>query len=503
MNPPQAMRHMNRSEDLLFERSRNGRKGYRLPPLDVPASPIAERIPQTLLRTDGLAGLPELSEVDVVRHFTRLSTWNYGVDTGMYPLGSCTMKYNPKINEVAARLSGFSRNHPMLPFEMAQGSLAVLKTCEEALCEITGMVAGSLQPAAGAQGELTGILMIRACLQARGNARKHVLIPDSAHGTNPASAALCGYDVVTIASNERGLIDVEGLRRAVSEETAALMLTNPNTLGLFEDQIDEIVEVLHQAGGFVYLDGANMNALVGITRPGDMGIDVMHLNLHKTFSTPHGGGGPGAGPVFVGASLEPFLPVPRITRQADGSCSLDFNRSESVGRVRAFFGNFGVVVRALTYILSNGPDGLRQVAETAVLNANYIGKQLADVYQIPYPGAIMHEVIFSDKWQRACGVTNVDIAKRLIDYGFHPPTMSFPLIVPGALMVEPTESNGQEELDMFAEAMRAIDREAREDPALLRGAPHSTRIGRLDEVAAARRPVLRWKAEAETVGAAR
>ncbi|MBI4469921.1 MAG: aminomethyl-transferring glycine dehydrogenase subunit GcvPB [Acidobacteria bacterium] len=486
---------MTRSEGLLFERSRVGRRGYRLPPLDVPAQKLAARVPEPWLRMDGLAGMPELSEVDVVRHFTRLSTWNYGVDTGMYPLGSCTMKYNPKINEVVARIAGFAHQHPLAPAEASQGSLLVLKLFEEALCEITGMTACSLQPAAGAQGELTGMMMIRARLEERGNPRRRVLIPDSAHGTNPASAALCGYEVVTVGSNERGLVDLDGLRRAAREDAAALMLTNPNTLGLFEEQIEEIVRIVHDAGGFVYMDGANMNALVGIARPGDMGIDVMHINVHKTLSTPHGGGGPGAGPVLVSAELEPFLPVPRIVRVADDRLEASVDAPRSVGRVRAFFGNFGVIVRGLAYVAANGPEGLREIAETAVLNANYLAERLGETYDIPYRGAFMHEVVFSDKWQRACGVTNADIAKRLIDYGFHPPTMSFPLIVPGALMVEPTESNGREELDIFVDAMKSIDREARENPSILTGAPHLTRIGRLDEVAAARRPVLRWKPE--------
>jgi glycine dehydrogenase subunit 2 len=486
-----APTHLVRDEPLLFERSQAGRKGYALPPLDVP--PDAEAaLEEQWLRQDGIAGLPELSEVDVVRHFTRLSLWNYGVDTGLYPLGSCTMKYNPKINEITARLAGFAQHHPYTPEELSQGSLEVLKLLEEMLCEITGMAAGTLQPAAGAHGELTGIMVIRAALEARGDPHRKVLIPDSAHGTNPASAAICGYEVETVRSNERGLIDLQALRQAADETVAALMLTNPNTLGLFEEDILEIVKIVHEVGGLVYMDGANMNALLGVTRPGDMGVDVIHLNTHKTFSTPHGGGGPGAGPLMVAQELEPFLPAPRVVRGPDGTCRFDFDRPQSIGRIRAYYGNFGVLVRALTYILSNGPAGLRAIAEAAVLNANYLAHQLKEIYEIAYDGDCMHEVVFSDRLQQKYGVKNLDIAKRLIDYGFHPPTMSFPLIVPGALMVEPTEANGREELDLFVAAMKAIAEEAKENPEVLRTAPHQTRIGRLDEVAAARKPVLRW-----------
>ncbi len=484
--------HVSREEGLIFERSHPGRVAYSLPPLDVPTVPLETLVPERFRRTDHLAGLPEVSEVDVVRHFTRLSRWNYGVDVGLYPLGSCTMKYNPKLNDRVAHLEEFAHHHPLTPEELSQGSLEVLKTLEELLCEITGMAAGCLQPAAGAHGELTGLLVIRACLEARGDPRRKVLIPDSAHGTNPASATLCGYTVETIPSNARGLIDLEALRRAADSQVAALMLTNPNTLGLFEEEIEEIVRIVHEAGGLVYMDGANMNALVGIARPGDMGIDVLHLNIHKTFSTPHGGGGPGAGPVLVTSELEPFLPVPRLVRTAEGRIALDYDRPRSIGRVRAFYGNFGVLVRGLSYILTMGAEGLRAVAETAVLNANYLAHHLKDTYEIPYPGPIMHEVVFSDKRQRAYGVRNIDIAKRLIDYGFHPPTVSFPLIVPGALMVEPTETECREELDLFIAAMKAIDRECRENPELVRTAPHQTRLKRLDETAAARHPVLRW-----------
>ncbi len=488
-----ATTHTVQNEGLLFEQSRPGRIGYSLPKLDVPEHADDTLIDSKLLREDDLQGMPELSEVDVIRHFTRISTWNYGVDTGMYPLGSCTMKYNPRINERVARIEGIAHLHPLTPAPLAQGALEIICRLEECLAEITGLAAVTLQPAAGAQGELTGILMIRAALEQRGNARKKVLIPDSAHGTNPASAIICGYSVETLPSNADGMTDLEALKRTMNEEVAALMLTNPNTLGKFEQNIEEICRIVHDGGGFVYMDGANMNALVGVTKPGDFGIDVMHLNLHKTFSTPHGGGGPGAGPVAVTAALEPFLPFPRVHRTGEGRLTLDFNRPQSVGRVRAYFGNFGVLVRALSYILTHGDSGLREATETAVLNANYIARHLEATYDIAYPGALMHEVIFSDKRQTKYGVKNVDIAKRLSDYGFYPPTMSFPLIVAGALMVEPTETESREELDLFIDAMKAIDAEAAADPEILKHAPHTTKVGRLDEVAAARKPVLRWK----------
>jgi glycine dehydrogenase subunit 2 len=484
--------HVNQNEGLIFERSRPGRVGYKLPALDIEAAPIDSLIDPKLLRDGDLVGLPEVSEVDVIRHFTRISTWNYAVDYGMYPLGSCTMKYNPKLNERVARLEGFAASHPYTPDELAQGNLELLKELEDALAEITGLPAVSLQPAAGAQGEMTGLMVIRKCLESRGAARKLVLIPDSAHGTNPASAAVCGYQVKTIKSNANGAIDLENLRQVVNEDVAALMLTNPSTLGMFEENIEEICKILHDAGGFVYMDGANMNALVGVTRPGDMGIDVIHLNLHKTFSTPHGGGGPGAGPVAVTKELEPFLPFPRVVSEGD-ALRLDYNRPQSIGRVRAFHGNYSVLVRALCYILTLGPDGLREATETAVLNANYIAHHLKDVYEVAFDGQPMHEVILNDKRQQKFGVHTLDIAKRLIDYGFHPMTVYFPLVVPGAMMIEPTESEGREELDLFIDAMMSIAREAETDPELVKSAPHNTRIGRLDEAAAARKPVLRWK----------
>ncbi len=487
-----ATTHVTQNEGLLFEVSRPGRTGYSLPALDVPERPTETFIDGKLLRTDDLKGMPELSEVDVIRHFTRLSTWNYSVDTGMYPLGSCTMKHNPRINERVARIEGFANLHPLTPVELAQGALEVIARLEECLAKITGLHAVTLQPAAGAHGEMTGMMMIRAALTDRGNPRKKVLIPDSAHGTNPASAVICGYTVETVPSNSDGLTDLEALKREMRDDVAALMLTNPNTLGKFERNIEEICRIVHDAGGFVYMDGANMNALVGVMKPAASGIDVMHMNLHKTFSTPHGGGGPGAGPVAVTSALEPYLPYPRIV-VAGGRCTVDFDRPKSVGRVRANFGNYGMLTRALSYILTFGDEGLREMTETAVLNANYIAEKLKTTYEVPYPGRVMHEVVFSDKWQTRHGVKNSDISKRLIDYGFYPPTMSFPLIVHGAMMVEPTEGESRAELDLFIDAMKSIDAEAVEEPETLRRAPHSTKVGRLDEVAAARKPVLKWR----------
>jgi len=488
----QARPHITRNEDLIFERSSPGKSGVDLAPLDVPAIDAAALLGTELLRDD-IRGFPEVSETEVIRHFTRLSTWNYGVDTGLYPLGSCTMKYNPRINEVVARLEGLATDHPYAPEPLTQGCLKVLFECARCLAEITGMDAVSLQPAAGAQGELTGILMIRAWLAERGDARRYVLVPDSAHGTNPASVTISGYQARPLKSNARGTVDLDDLDRAMTDEVAALMLTNPNTLGVFEDQIQEIARRVHDRGGLLYMDGANMNALLAVARPADFGVDVMHLNLHKTFTTPHGGGGPGSGPVAVKKLLEPYLPAPTIERAREGRYYLDANRPKSIGRVRAYHGNFGMAVRALAYIQANGAEGLRQTSEDAVLNANYIRERLKDMYDLPYDAPSMHECVFSDRRQAARGVRTSDLAKRLIDYGFHPYTTSFPLIVPGALMIEPTESAGKAELDAFIEAMRAIGQEVEEDPERVLKAPHSTRVGRLDETAAARQPLLRWK----------
>jgi glycine dehydrogenase subunit 2 len=483
--------HLSQNELLIFERSSPGKKAYQLPALDVPAVDPAEALGAAGVRA-GIEGFPEVSEVEAIRHFTRLSTWNYAIDYGMYPLGSCTMKYNPRINELVARIEGLAWAHPYQPEALAQGSMEVMARMETALAEITGMDAVTLQPAAGAHGELTGILLIRALLARRGNPRKKILIPDSAHGTNPATAAIAGYAVENIKSSEKGVLDVGALEQLVTADVAALMVTNPNTLGVFEENIAQAAEILHKKGAMLYMDGANMNALVGIARPGDFGVDVMHLNLHKTFSTPHGGGGPGAGPVAVKKILEPFLPTPRL-RRAGKKWAYDYKRKHTIGRVKAFYGNFGVLVRALAYILAHGGPGLRNATVDAVLNAVYIRKQLEPYFDLPYSQANMHEVVFSDDRQAKLGVRTGDIAKRLIDYGFHPYTVSFPLIVHGALMIEPTETEGKQEIDQFVDAMISIAKEVETDPQLVKSAPHGTRTSRVDEVAAARKPILRWK----------
>ena len=485
--------HFSLNERLLFEEGSAGRRGFDLPALDVPSKDISEVIDSSLLR-NGIPGMPELSEVDVIRHFTRLSTWNYHIDLGLYPLGSCTMKYNPKINERMARLDGFMLAHPLLPAELIQGALEVQKTLEQCLAEISGMDAVSLQPAAGAHGEMTGILLIRAWHESRGNPRKKILIPDSAHGTNPASATISGYVVENVPSNKRGTVDLDHLRKMVSEDVAAIMITNPNTLGVFETEIAEITELMHSRGALVYMDGANLNALMGITRPGDFGVDVLHINLHKTFTTPHGGGGPGSGPVAVKRILEPFLPYPVVGRKSEGYF-FDYDRPQSIGKIKAYNGQFGMHVRALCYILANGPEGLKQVSEVAVLNANYIRAKLKEAYALAYESPSLHEVVFSDRLQARKDIHVWDIGKRLMDYGFHPPTVHFPLIVPGAIMIEPTETESKQELDAFINAMLAIAKEAEENPELVKSAPHTTRIGRIDEAAAARKPVLRWRPE--------
>ena len=498
--------HISHNEALIFERSQMGRIGYRLPPLDVDESSLEELVPAQFRRDDDLAGVPEVSEVDVIRHFTRMSSWNYSIDQGMYPLGSCTMKYNSRLNEKVARIGGFAQLHPLSEEQDAQGALQVIYELQHHLAEITGLPGVSLQPAAGAHGEMTGVMIIRAYIDARDGAgasakRRTMLIPDSAHGTNPASAHLSGFSVKTIRSTAEGLTDLDNLRELCAHgEVAGLMLTNPNTLGLFEKNIEEICKIVHEAGGLVYMDGANMNALVGIARPGDMGVDVIHLNLHKTFSTPHGGGGPGCGPCCCTKELEPFLPVPRIVKEGE-SYRIDSDYPKSIGRVKAFFGNYGMMLRALSYIQTHGHGGLREATEAAVLNSRYVAHGLAADYERPFAQPSMHEVVFTDKRQSRKGVHTLDIAKRLIDYGFHPMTIYFPLIVQGAMLIEPTESVGRAELDQFVEAMKSIAREAVEDPDLVINAPHSTRIGRLDEAAAARRPVLRWKpTQAATAG---
>ncbi|HXZ35172.1 MAG TPA: aminomethyl-transferring glycine dehydrogenase subunit GcvPB, partial [Thermodesulfobacteriota bacterium] len=427
-----------------------------------------------------------------VRHFTRLSQWNYGVDSGFYPLGSCTMKYNPKVNEDIARLPGFAGAHPYQPEEVSQGELQLIYELEHYLGEVSGMDRVTLQPSAGAQGELTGMLMIRAYLMDRGNPRKKVLVPDTAHGTNPASSSLCGYQVVQVKSDERGRLSPRAIEEKMDEDVAALMVTNPNTLGLFEDHICEVAEIVHKRGGLIYCDGANLNALLGLTRVGDMGVDVLHFNLHKTFSTPHGGGGPGAGPVGVKGHLADYLPIPVVAKEGE-RFRFEYNRPKSIGKVRSFYGNFGVLVRAYSYILSMGPEGLKKASLLALLNANYIRARLKGTYSLPYDFPCMHECVFNDKVQNKFGVTALDIAKRLMDYGFHPPTIYFPLVVHGALMIEPTESEAKETLDQFIESMIQIAKEAETDPEVVRSAPHRTKVFRLDEVLANRKPKLRWK----------
>jgi glycine dehydrogenase subunit 2 len=504
MSIKKVTNHPTQNEGLIFERSQGGRVGYRLPKLDVPE--IADIIPANLRRDDDLAGVPEVSEIDVVRHFTRISTWNYSIDLGMYPLGSCTMKYNSRLNEKVARIGGFAGLHPLAPEEETQGALELIYKLQEDLAEITGLPGVSLQPAAGAQGEMTGVMVIRAYLDARdGEAskdRRVMLIPDSAHGTNPASAAMSGFTVKSIRSTAEGLTDMEHLRELCAEGgVAGVMFTNPNTVGIFERNIKEICQVIHEAGGLVYMDGANMNALVGVARPGDMGVDVIHLNLHKTFSTPHGGGGPGCGPCLCTEQLKPYLPTPRIEKDGE-RYFLNYDVSTSIGRVKAFYGNFGMMVRALSYIYTHGNDGLKEATEAAVLNARYISKQLEGTFDKPYESDCMHEAIFSHKNQSKKGVVTLDIAKRLIDYGFHPMTVYFPLVVEGAMLIEPTESVGRADLDAFCEAMIDIDREAQENPDLVINAPHSTRIGRLDEATAARKPVLRWRENMDSAATA-
>ena len=482
-----------RVEPLIFERSGEGKVGYSLPPLDVPP---AEGIPGDLLRGE-VAGETEVSEVEIARHFTRLSKLNFSIDQALYPLGSCTMKHNPRTNEEAARLPGFAASHPYAPEQVSQGTLELAWRLERFLTELTGLSRVTLQPSAGAQGELAGILMVRAALAKEGNPRKIVLIPDSAHGTNPASAHFAGYKVRELKSNARGTLDLNVLEEAMTEDVAALMLTVPNTLGIFENHILQIARIVHAKGGYLYCDGANFNSFVGVAKPGLMGIDVMHMNLHKTFSTPHGGGGPGSGPVAVAEKLVPLLPRPTVERRPDGTFTLDYDRPESIGRLRTFLGNYGMFVRALAYISAYG-NRIGEVARGAVLNANYIRAGLTGVYHLKYDAPSMHEVVFSDKKQAENGIQAMDMAKRLMDYGFHPPTISFPLIVHGALMIEPTETEGKPGLDAFVAAMRAIAREAQESPDVIRNAPHTTPVRRVDEVAAARNLVLRWRPEPRT-----
>jgi len=477
---------------LIFEISSPGRIGYSLPEMDVPEIDIAELLPKGYLREEE-AELPEVSELDIMRHYTALSKRNHGVDSGFYPLGSCTMKYNPKINENVARYNGFAHIHPLQDESSVQGALELMYDLQQHLIEITGMDEVTLQPAAGAHGEWTGLMMIRAFHEANGDTgRTKVIVPDSAHGTNPASATVAGFDTITVKSNEQGLVDLDDLKRVVGPDTAALMLTNPNTLGLFEENIVEMAEIVHGAGGKLYYDGANLNAVLSKARPGDMGFDVVHLNLHKTFTGPHGGGGPGSGPVGVKSDLVPFLPKPIVTKRGE-SYLFDYDRPQSIGRVKPFYGNFGINVRAYTYIRSMGPDGLKAVTENAVLNANYMMRRLAEYYDLPFDKHCKHEFVLSGKRQKKLGVRTLDIAKRLLDFGYHPPTIYFPLNVEECIMVEPTETESKETLDEFIDAMIQIAKEAEENPEIVQEAPHTTVIGRVDEATAARKPILRYQ----------
>lgn len=478
-------------EELIFELSRPGRRGTSVPKLDVPARNVNDLIPAASQRKE-MAALPEISENEVVRHFTRLSTMNYHIDKGMYPLGSCTMKYNPKINEVVAMLPGFRDAHPMTPDAFAQGALAVMYELGELLKGISGMAGCSVQPAAGAQGELAGILMIRAYHNAKGKPRHKILVPDSAHGTNPASAAIGGFTTMSIKSNADGRVDVEDLKRCLDDEVAGFMVTNPSTLGIFEKDILVIQEAVHKAGALMYMDGANLNALLGVVRPGDVGFDCMHINLHKTFSTPHGGGGPGSGPVCVGEKLIPFLPSPTIEKHGD-VYSTNYNNPQSIGRLHGFFGNFGMHVRAMTYIMMHGKEHLPMISQNAIINANYLLSRLKPYFEYPYTATPMHEFVLSGDRQKALGVKTLDIAKRLLDKGFHAPTIYFPLIVHEAIMIEPTETETRETLDAFADAMIEICHEVEQSPDIVRHAPHTTPVKRLDDALAARKVNLSYK----------
>ncbi|WP_416144535.1 aminomethyl-transferring glycine dehydrogenase subunit GcvPB [Planococcus koreensis] len=483
------------NQPLIFEMTKEGRVGYSLPELDVPEIDLNDILPAGLIREEA-ADLPEVSELDIMRHYTALSKRNHGVDSGFYPLGSCTMKYNPKINESVARYPGFANIHPLQDESTVQGAMELMFDLQEHLKEITGMDEVTLQPAAGAHGEWTGLMMIRAYHESRGDMnRTKVIVPDSAHGTNPASATVAGFETVTVKSNEHGLVDLDDLKRVVGDDTAALMLTNPNTLGLFEEQILEMAAIIHEVGGKLYYDGANLNAVMSKARPGDMGFDVVHLNLHKTFTGPHGGGGPGSGPVGVHRDLIPYLPSPVLVKTGDGY-TFDYNRPETIGRVKPFYGNFGINVRAYTYIRSMGPDGLKAVTEYAVLNANYMMRKLQPFFDLPYDRHCKHEFVLSGRRQKKLGVRTLDMAKRLLDFGYHPPTIYFPLNVEEGMMIEPTETESKETLDAFIDAMIQIAKEVEDNPEIVQNAPHTTVIKRLDETQAARKPVLRYtKAE--------
>ncbi|MGA4719447.1 aminomethyl-transferring glycine dehydrogenase subunit GcvPB [Fictibacillus nanhaiensis] len=478
-------------QSLIFELSKPGRVGYSIPELDVPEINVESIIPSDYLRSEE-ADLPEVSELQIVRHYTALSNRNHGVDSGFYPLGSCTMKYNPKINEDVARFPGFANIHPLQDEETVQGAMEMMYRLQTSLAEITGMDEVTLQPAAGAHGEWTGLMMIRAYHEANGDFnRTKVIVPDSAHGTNPASATVAGFESITVKSDERGLVDLEDLKRVVDQDVAALMLTNPNTLGLFEEHILEMAKIVHEAGGKLYYDGANANAILGFARPGDMGFDVVHLNLHKTFTGPHGGGGPGSGPVGVKEDLIPFLPKPVLVKE-DDLYKFEYDRPQSIGRVKPFYGNFGINVRAFTYIMTMGPDGLHQVSENAVLNANYMMRRLEPHFDLPFTQHCKHEFVLSGRRQKKLGVRTLDIAKRLLDFGYHPPTIYFPLSVEEAIMIEPTETESKETLDEFIEKMIQISKEAEETPELVQEAPHTTVVKRLDEATAARKPILKY-----------
>jgi glycine dehydrogenase subunit 2 len=483
---------VNKDQALIFELSKEGRIGYSLPECDVPEIELDALISSDYVRSEE-PELPEVSELQIMRHYTALSKRNHGVDSGFYPLGSCTMKYNPKINENVARIPGLAYVHPYQAEETVQGSMQLLYELQTSLAEITGMDEVTLQPAAGAHGEWTGLMMIRSYHEANGDfKRTKVICPDSAHGTNPASAVVAGLDVVTVNSDENGLVDLEDLKRVVGDDTAALMLTNPNTLGLFEEHILEMAKIIHDAGGKLYYDGANMNAIMGYARPGDMGFDVVHLNLHKTFTGPHGGGGPGSGPVGVKKDLIPFLPKPVLTKVND-VFTFDYNRPQSIGRVKPYYGNYGINVRAYTYIRTMGPEGLKKVSEYAVLNANYLMRRLEPYFDLPFNKHCKHEFVISGKRQKKLGVRTLDMAKRLLDFGYHPPTIYFPLIVEECMMIEPTETEAKETLDEFADAMIQIAKEAEENPEVVQEAPHTTIVKRLDETLAARKPVLRYE----------
>jgi glycine dehydrogenase subunit 2 len=478
---------------LIFEKHIAEANAFELPPLEVPEVCLSETVPEHLLRENAPV-IPEISEVELIRHYTELSNRAYGVDNGFYPLGSCTMKYNPKINEWASRLPGFTQIHPYQPRETVQGAMQILYEMEKMLGEITGMDHFTLQPAAGAHGEMAGVMMIKAYHNKRGDfKRTKMMVPDSAHGTNPATANVVGFDVIEIKSNDRGLVDLDDLKAKMSDEVAGLMLTNPNTLGLFEEEIQEIAAVIHEGGGLLYYDGANLNAIMGVCRPGDMGFDVIHLNLHKTFATPHGGGGPGSGPVGIKDFLTDFLPKPVVIKQGDSYC-FDYDRPDSIGKVKNFYGNFGVIVKAYTYIKAVGSEGLKDACQQSVLNANYLRYHLQKNYHIPFNRLCKHEFVISARNQMESNhVATLDIAKRLMDYGYHPPTVYFPLIVKEAMMIEPTETESRERLDNFIAAMDEISREVRENTQIVLDAPHTTVIGRVDEVTAARNPIVKWE----------